>query len=246
MALRIENGVHVYTSTYIDLYGVPDVEKFMVIEEPEYSHPVSLSYFDQLQVEYPKPKNVHHYSRFLRFKTVLSQILGLSGFKTQKSLLMLENVHEQMSSIYKYVPPCLAWDKVHKILRDHKYQVFYNRVPAILEIFEPVSISFKGIITPIIFHKILNKFRKMDTIFNKEKKNLGRKYFPSLRFIALKLLDEYGIKLPITIPLTRTTARLTSLTNTYNLLMLKIDENDFDFFIDQACKTLNISEGVNS
>ena len=87
--------------------------------------------------------------------------------------------------------PDLIWDEIRGILKKRKGRKYYNRIPMILEIlgFQKVGVDKNSLVRGII-----DDFRIISGRFNERKELLGRVYFPSLRFIAFKLLEMHGVK----------------------------------------------------
>lgn len=214
------DGTEVYTSDYIDLYGLPNSARYYVIETPEYTHPLQN---DWLYI--PETKPIHRYCRLLRFKTTLYQLLGSTGFKTERSNELVDRVLEELPCSIHYTPPCMLWEEIRKVLKKLKLHIFYNRIPVIAN-------TLKLIQHPKVPHKVINEiisdFQKLSTAFDQIKHTLGRAYFPSMRFMALRLCQEHNVKLNISIPFCRTMPRYTALHEVYDKLLCKVAENELD------------------
>ena len=55
--------------------------------------------------------------------------------------------------------------------------------------------------------------------FNERKAELGRVYFPSLRFVAFKLLEMHGVTFGYKVPFVRTPRKLKAMEATWALLI---------------------------
>jgi len=214
------DGTEVYTTDQVDVYGLPNSLRFYVIETPEYAHPVQQEWFN-----IPEPKPVHRYCRLLRFKTTLYQLLGSTGFKTGRSNDLVDTVLQELPCSISYTPPCMLWEEIRKVLKKLKLHIFYNRIPVIAN-------TLKLITHPRVSHKVMGEiiesFKKMSDAFDEIKHTLNRTYFPSMRFMALRLCQEYNVKLNIAIPFCRTIPRYTALHELYDKLMCKVAENELD------------------
>jgi hypothetical protein len=167
-------------------------------------------------------RKVHRYDRVERFKTVLMHLLGGRGVVPKE---VLERVEDE---IIRYSVQTV-WLDVQKILRkngnfwyknfeqfrlisrseiltklgDGKY---FNRIPYILRFlgFKP-KIVFTGSIVDLC----MIDFVKMSSRFDAIKDGLTeRKYFPSLRYVALRLLEIHGTTFEYEIPLVKTPCKV--------------------------------------
>jgi len=68
---------------------------------------------------------------------------------------------------------------------------------------------------------IVNDFRILSSRFDKKKKVMGRIYFPSLRFVAFKLLEMYNVKFEYSIPFARTPRKLQAMEKIWGYLLLE-------------------------
>jgi hypothetical protein len=66
---------------------------------------------------------------------------------------------------------------------------------------------------------IVDDFRVISSRFDRARKELGRVYFPSLRFVAFKLLEMHGIEFGYRIPFVRTPRKLKEMEETWALLL---------------------------
>lgn len=219
-----DDGVAIYTTDQIDLYGIPS-GTFYVIESVVYAS----NYGDSYVME---PKPVHRYCRLSRFRTTLLQLLGVTGFKTSRSLDMLDVVNDALPYSLSYTPTCMLWEEIRKVLKANKRQIFYNRIPVIAQ---NLDLATKKVVNRGLFNDIMNDFKKLERAFTTIKFNIDRIYFPSLRFIALKLCEEYNIQLPIDIPYCRTKQKFKSLHETYALLKCQIAEDEFNDVLINIC-----------
>jgi hypothetical protein len=139
------------------------------------------------------------------------------------------NVLKAMNVEYiKLLPDDQIWDYVRSVLKSHGWRIFYNRIPAILSGLGIQRFRFSDTNK---FQDILHDFDLMDRIFASLKPQLGRTYFPNLRFIAIKLMHRHGLSTVVPIPLARTSRKCESLEEIYNLIWNAIEEQKLNDFI---------------
>lgn len=94
------------------------------------------------------------------------------------------------------------WEQIRKILKKEKLPRLYNQIPLIAR-----KLGFGNCIEFEDFNKsyigILKEFNRIHYKFNLMKGD-ERKYFPNLRFVALKLVQKWGGKFNLKIPFIRT------------------------------------------
>jgi len=106
------------------------------------------------------------------------------------------------------------WENIRRVLKQNKLPKLYNQIPLIIR-----KLGFGNCIEFENFHKsyigILKEFNEIHYKFNcKEYKK--KRYFPNLRFVALKLIEKYGGKFLIEIPFIRTKRKYKILENIIN------------------------------
>jgi hypothetical protein len=198
--------------TIIEEWGYPmeyrdrldlDVEEALMWEEPEFH----LDY-DQEIHHSMNYKKKHRYSRKDRFRHTLYQLLGMSG-ETPKWLTKLVK-----SELGKRVKKQKIWNEIRIILKRHKLRRYYNRIPSLIKNvsgLKPMGTNSEKV------SLILKTFFLFDYNFdNQLRSKWSRQYFPNLRFIALKLVAESGIKYPYHVPLIRTSRKKKYLEILYN------------------------------
>lgn len=195
---RWEADLPIYTTDQIDLYGYPEdwgVENYLVIEERETSHPMVTDY--EIECERRGAlRPIHHYNRVERFQSILLQLLASRGVVPR---LVLKTILEEGYDHH----PDRVWNSIRSILKKHNWSLYYNRIPTILE-----QLGYKRKITfdhmDFFVDHIMNEFRKISANFEQLKPTLERKYFPNLRYVVFKLLQENGAEFEYSIPFLRT------------------------------------------
>lgn len=167
-----ENGTLVFLKSSCDLYGMPDLygyTNYIVIDN------VQEYVTDYKMGEDRKLRPIHRYNRKDRFVFILCQLLGLRGFVPDE--------------IVEECRGCRSWEEIRKVLKSLKKSKYYNRIPFIMKrlgLPQPVSLDITNDMFRMIVDDFLTIQFKIDTM------NTGRKYFPSLRYIAIKLIESYG------------------------------------------------------
>jgi hypothetical protein len=152
------------------------------------SWPTEYGYKEEIEAK-QKCRPIHRYNRLERFKNTLDQLLGCRGNISDEIMLLMDGVG-------------FSWEKIRRILKQNKLPKLYNQIPLIIR-----KLGFGNCIEFENFHKsyigILKEFNQIHYNFNL-KKGDKRKYFPNLRFVALKLIEKYGGKFNLKIPFIRT------------------------------------------
>lgn len=167
----IRNGVPVFLKSDCDVYGLPfhhGYDDYLVVDDVvEYVMDYKMGLERHL-------RPIHRYDRKERFIFILAQLLGLRGDVSTATVRMCKG--------------CKSWEDVRKVLKREGKSKMYNRIPYIMKCLG---------LPPKIILKVDNElFRQMVDDFvlvqNKFKFLENRKYFPSLRFIAVKIIESYG------------------------------------------------------
>lgn len=200
------DGVPVFTNLQIDDYGLPDewgYDTFRIVETQ------STGYFgmDYKFISEYERKEIHHYSSRQRFENTLQQLLGLRGnVPTHILKIVAESVDTSKPDI---------WEQVRKVLKENRLSLYYNRIPVIIYHLckkSPVVWSSKN-----MYDEILNDYKSFCYTYNSKKENLGRKYFPNMRFISLKFIEKHGGKFNYEIPYARTLRKRKDLEKVWNI-----------------------------
>lgn len=209
---RIDNGVPIYSSDQLALYGIPDlwgIHEYEVVESRESSHPMVTDY----QMEQDRRgalRPIHHYNRVERFESILYQLIGARGVVPR---LVLQTIRIEGYE----TDPALIWNSIRSILKKHNWRLYYNRIPVILEkLGYNLKINFGDKNAFVLM--IVNEFRKMSAKFEEIRPQLERSYFPNLRYIAFKLLQEHGAVFEYDIPFLRTPRKEKMMNELWELL----------------------------
>lgn len=196
--IRFEGDLPIYTTDQVDLYGYPEdwgIEKYLVIEERESGHPMVTDF--QMEMERRGAlRPIHHYDRVERFQSILYQLIGSRGVVPR---LVIQTIKLEGYDAH----PDKVWNSIRNLLKKHNWSLYYNRIPVILE-----QLGYKRKINfndqnAFVLH-IMNEFRKISARFEQIKPQLERKYFPNLRYVVFKLLQENGAEFEYNIPFLRT------------------------------------------
>lgn len=221
--LRRDGQRNIFLLNNIKDYGSPeengyDSEYEVIDNEPEYVSTFTKDFNYEEPIKIP-----HRYERLSRFRTILGQLQGIIGFVSKKSQVDLEDILFELPKDIGIYPPCLVWKTISKVLKDNNYTRYKNRIPAILANIGLLNVQM---VTRKNMLKIMSDFRQMERAFDFVKKKFGRKYFPSLRYTALKLMEKYGEKVNIYIPLALHEGCLKKLDDDYNYIWSWINEEE--------------------
>lgn len=179
-----------------------------------------LSYNDEVLNNRNK---IHRYSRVSRFKNILLKIIGLSSRVIPKCIIECIRIKiiDYNASNQK------LWNTIRLILKNNGYNKYYNDIPEIIRLIKgikPINNSNVNIAT------IIKDFKKIERAFDQYSSKLDRKYFPNMRYMALKLSTKHGVQFPYHVPYTRTNRKKKYLDILYSRL------DNFTEFIDKGDK----------
>lgn len=219
--------VAVFTTDQLDTFGLPEEngfeETYWVVESKQFET------FNNDSENFEKV--IHKYSRTDRFRTCFLQLIGKIGVIGKNYHLINEIVYQEFTSVEKhYLPECLQWEFFRKILKKHKLNAFYNRIPAIAKNF---GFNLK---LPIVSSRLVNvickDFEAMNDIFPRIRHKLTRKYFPSIRAICLMLMERYKIPNVLDIPIARTAQKTFELRQCFDEIWEFINEELTNYFFE--------------
>ena len=213
--IRIDDdGIPLFTNLQIDDYGFPEYwgfEKYRVIESREGN------FVSDHTLEHERDfRKIHRYCRMSRFKTCLLHLLGERG-KIPAHVTTMVKAYLKPDSTDK-------WNDTRRILKAYKQRRYYDMIPLILKNLNYGRL-FKAV-TPEQYNNIMIDFMFLSTKFEETKTT--RRYFPNIRFIVLKLLEEHGVEQNYPIPLARTTRKLKSLNELW-VNLYEVNKNDQNY-----------------
>ncbi len=198
--IRFDDKVAIFDTDQIDLFGPPELygyTNYQVIESS--AHMVADWSFEQGR---ERARPIHRYNRVERFEFTLAQLLGLRGDIPYYVMAVME---------YADKTPDKCYNSIRSILKHYKFRKYYNRIPQIMFRLGLGNV-FEWDRTDTTYRAIVNDFRKLQALFEQKKKfEWKRKYFPPLRFIAIKLIERYGGKCNFDINFIRTKRKQKSL-----------------------------------
>jgi hypothetical protein len=180
--LRYDGKVAVFSTRQVDLFGGPELygfEEYIVVVESQDRVVFGLDFPTTAKRSW---RAVHRYSRVERFKTVLLDLVGGRGTVPKEVLDTVKywGIDEREKK---------AWNSVRFILRVYGWKKYYNKIPDILKAMGMVREEIRS----DQLDEIMCRFKALSSQFERMKNILGRKYFPDLRYIALRLLEEVGV-----------------------------------------------------
>jgi hypothetical protein len=215
-----DNGIPVYSKYMIDLYGPPNLSAYIVIDDSiEY-----LPSYNDINNRIENMNHIHRYDRIQRFNTILLQIIGDSRITSKKGLKCLKRVSKNLPHDYDLKPLSDIYQMVRHIMRRNGLKIYYNRIATILHEFNITDV--RPHCSQYIVNNVIADFQKMHHKFNSLSDDMNRKYFPNLKYIALKLLFKYGFTNPFGLKLAKTPSRLQKLENDFKLIWDSIEEEE--------------------
>lgn len=170
----------------------------------------ALDYKDEQSYDW---RDTHRYFRRGRFKTILYNLLDIRGSVPVDTLIKVRRELRLLKPSKSKI-----WNQVRCILKRLKYQKYYNMIPAIIKFCVGITVK----VDFGIDDKILLDFDLMHNQFDNIAEITGRKYFPNIRFIALKLIRKYGIVYPYNVPLLRTSRKQMYLNSLFDKFDLNV------------------------
>jgi hypothetical protein len=188
----MDGDVAVFRLQDVDLYGLPYLfgyDNYIVTSTLDDECPMVLDWKGENERR-GALRPIHRYSRVERFIGVLYQLLGYRG-----------DIPQEVLDVVRFwgIEVGQEWNSVRFILKQYEWSRYYNRIPGILW-----SMGVRN--SEIEFWKveeIICKFQNMSCNFDSNQFE-GRIYFPNLRYVALRLLEEYGMEFAYHIPKIRT------------------------------------------
>lgn len=201
------DGVPCFCSNDVNDYGLPSLYGFNIFRVIESRESDFVTDYKMEQSYDLRP--IHRYSRVDRLKTIMAELTGERG-----------GVPTEIIQVVKHFlgkKPHHPWNQTRSILKHFKKSVYYNRIPFILN-----KLGFgKGMtITHDTYRGIIRDFMHLHTKFEEIKGSLNRKYFPSMRYTVLRLLQLHGYHPNYDIPLVRTKRKHKSLEKIWKELVL--------------------------
>ncbi len=92
---------------------------------------------------------------------------------------------------FSQIPRPEIWEYIRNLLKENGLAKYYNRIPAILGVAGYNKGQCK--IPYEAYAAIIDDFRRLDYIFPKIKKSINRAYFPSLRYVAYRLMLKHNV-----------------------------------------------------
>jgi hypothetical protein len=142
---------------------------------------------------------IHRYIRQKRFEYTLYQLLGYRGFVPRELVDLLEETG--------YDPrPRYIWESIRTFIKKFKFgNIYYNRIPTIIQMLD-LNLRINIQDNSRFITDIIDEFKIANYKF--EQLPIKPKYFPNMRYIALKFLEKNGADFQFYIPLIRTKRKL--------------------------------------
>jgi hypothetical protein len=202
--VKYQDGMPVYTLDQVHMYGEPwlwGIDAYLVTSTFENEKPPSADWkFEQERMGSVRP--IHRYIRQKRFEYTLYQLLGYRG-----------NVPRELVDLLEYKgynrDPRHVWESIRQFIKEHNFgNIYYNRIPTIIQMLG-LNLRINIQDNSRFITDIINEFKVANHKF--EQLKIKPKYFPNLRYIALKFLEKNGADFEFYIPLIRTKRKLAPL-----------------------------------
>ena len=210
-----------YTTQQIDTYGEQEGE-YYVVQSRELI--IGTEYENEI-VPGQRARKVHRYNRTTRFRYCVTQLLTQSGevpvpvlvkvcdaFGVKYELTeWVSKYHMKINSKIKITSrlvydPATIWGLMRKFLKGLKLGLYYNRIPIIL-----CTLGVPGTrCTRPQYDGIMADFKLLNDGFDEAKIHLQIKYFPDLRYVALRLMNKHGVIPKYDIPWLNTKRKIKS------------------------------------
>lgn len=195
------DGTPVFTKDQVDDYGLPEEWGFLFYEVIE-SKQFAAEYNHNTRC-WGRP--IHRYNRRQRFYNTLLQLLGDRGSVPLHVLTLVKT----------YVKPSQdMWNAIRRVLKHFGFRIYYNRIPYIIKQLTQTNSTQK--IVSDQYYNIMNEFGTFCFWYELNKHGFNRKYFPNMRFLALKFAKKHGVNFNYDIPLTRTSRKQKELEDIWN------------------------------
>lgn len=215
--VKFEDNMPVYTIDQIEIFGEPcnwGVCAYLVTSSRDNQWTYASDWkFEQDRLGSLRP--IHRYVRQKRFEYTLYQLLGFRG------TVPLELISDLRK--YGYDPrPTHVWESIRGFIKQSEYgNVYYNRIPSIMHMIGlRMRINVNNDDGDFI-EEIVDEFRLVNARFDRLKNK--PKYFPNMRFIALKFLHSFGARFDFHIPLIRTKRKLKPLESIWDTIALETE-----------------------
>ena len=209
--IRWEGQVAVFSSTQIDYVGweyFDQFDQYMVIEGPQ-ELMSSYEYYKHSEI-----KKIHRYDRLARFKKTLHNLLGWTSLGQTVNLASLTHILAPLKTWIKD-DSVTSYTDAKNILIHYGEKKLIEFIPAILKLLnKPPALTLDTKHASQIVQDILDDFKLIERKYFIEGLRESRKYFPNMKYLALKLLVDHGA-INVCIPLLKTRRKLVEIEQVY-------------------------------
>jgi hypothetical protein len=207
--IRMEGDVAVFSDQQLDIFGLPDREKYpryMVIEGP----PVYVQSF--VELSHCEMRKRHRYDRAARFRSTVKSVFGYTR-RTADDFPFLPLVIQYVADDEK------RYENTRKILKAYGFAHMYKEIPTVLRLANKkpvVELDCPSEIVELLcddFKFFQRKYWSCIDTFTK------RRYMLNMKFLVVKFLERRGIELDM--PRLRTTPKIKALTEVFDFVMSK-------------------------
>jgi hypothetical protein len=200
----VQEDVPVFKKSDVDWYGMPElygIERYRVVEEVQFGS----SLYSEQQVRELRP--IHHYDRLQRFGSIVRKLLGNGPVIPVRVLEEIKNRGLDQRGDH-------VWNDVRFQLKQMGKNKWYNHIPEIIAYcHHPLKMRTEEMDLDGLFLA----FKKMSWKFDHTEWG-DRRYFPNLRYVALRLLVDYGVWFEYYVPILQTPRKYPLLDQVWNEL----------------------------
>lgn len=196
-------GLPVFTSSQVawcdpEVYGWDDYE---VVEDEATAHPYVLSWTDE-QYYWGNRRNVHRYSRLYRVRWTLGHVVGhLGKLPPGTEAHLRDRLREEPGAVHGRG----AYEWVRRRLKETGESALYLSIPyAVRQLGGP-----RWKVTDAQYNAVLEDAYALCKTFDALRKagRVGRRRFPKIQYVLLRLLDRHGVAPPYKVLWARTSIK---------------------------------------
>jgi hypothetical protein len=207
--IRWEGETAIFTNEQVDVLGLPEeygYTRYLVTD----SVPIYQTSVNHWAQSYMVPK--HRYSRIARFKRTVRNLFG-------ESLPKLGDNVEAVISAYVKVDSKTPYNDCRSVLKHFGFPKYYKHIPLLLKTLKGISVFNIPLEIQQNFSNVLIEINERFKVLEKliYQSSTERKYFPNMKYVALRIIQSLGIE-NVCIPLLRTKRKLKALDKFFNEL----------------------------
>lgn len=221
--------IAIFTTQQIETWGFPEEwgfrDAYQVVERQR----IGLTHEQEARLARIAARPVHRYSRTERFRTILLHLMGMYG--------------QVPPSVVEACEDAEGWEDIRCILKSGGWSLYYTRIPIIMRAI--------GLTPPTrgngdCFAKILAQFADLDAAWPSVRAELGRTYFPNLRYCAMRLMNMNGITHLDGVPMLRTAKKCESVGAIFEHMLTFIQAQEIEGWLEDDGSSGSEPTGSNT